>query len=101
MVIKVTTRSDTQSGGWMLLELLAIVVQTLEDDAILRLSSCASASNSAADRPSSLGIFGTMYQLQGQGGKPQLLSANAGDARVILARGGKGLQLSEDHTPDV
>ena len=34
-------------------------------------------------------------------GKRRLLSANAGDARVILARGGKGLQLSEDHTPDV
>jgi protein phosphatase 1K len=39
--------------------------------------------------------------IKGQGGKPQLLSANAGDARVILARGGKGVQLSEDHTPDV
>jgi serine/threonine protein phosphatase PrpC len=41
------------------------------------------------------------YTLQSKDGKPRLLSANAGDARVILARGGKGLQLSEDHTPDV
>ena len=46
-------------------------------------------------------IWDMVYNVQGQGGKPQLMSANAGDARVILARGGKGLQLSEDHTPDV
>ena len=39
--------------------------------------------------------------LQGKGGKRQLLSANAGDARVILARGSDGVQLSEDHVPDV
>ncbi len=38
---------------------------------------------------------------QGKNGKRRLLSANAGDARVILARGNRGIQLSEDHTPDV
>ena len=37
---------------------------------------------------------------QGKDGKRQLLSANVGDARVILARGTDGLQLSEDHVPD-
>lgn len=63
------------------------------DDAVQQPSICSRAGNAAADM--------TDYKLQGQGGKPQLLSANAGDARVILARGGKGMQLSEDHTPDV
>jgi protein phosphatase 1K len=29
-----------------------------------------------------------------------LLSANAGDARTVLGRGGKAVQLSEDHVPD-
>lgn len=38
---------------------------------------------------------------EGKDGKRRLLSANAGDARVILARGSKGIQLSADHTPDV
>lgn len=33
-------------------------------------------------------------------GKVQLLAANAGDARVILVRGGKAVQLTEDHIPD-
>ncbi len=33
-------------------------------------------------------------------GKPMLLTANAGDARVLLARGGTALQLTEDHVPD-
>ncbi len=39
-------------------------------------------------------------EAQGKDGKRQLLSANVGDARVILARGTDGLQLSEDHVPD-
>lgn len=34
------------------------------------------------------------------GGKRQVLSANVGDARVILVRGSDGIQLSEDHVPD-
>ena len=38
--------------------------------------------------------------LQGKDGKLKLLSANAGDARVILARGNNALQLSVDHVPD-
>lgn len=44
---------------------------------------------------------GQVSAWQGKDGKKRLLSANAGDARVILARGSKGIQLSEDHTPDV
>lgn len=31
---------------------------------------------------------------------PKLLSANVGDARVLLSRGGKVKQLSTDHVPD-
>lgn len=31
---------------------------------------------------------------------PKLLSANVGDARVLLSRGGKVVQLSTDHVPD-
>lgn len=38
---------------------------------------------------------------KGKGGKRQLLSANVGDARVILVRGSDGKQLSVDHVPDV
>ena len=34
-------------------------------------------------------------------GKVQLLAANAGDARVILARKGKAIQLTTDHVPDM
>lgn len=34
-------------------------------------------------------------------GKMQLLAANAGDARVLLARKGKAVQLTEDHVPDM
>jgi serine/threonine protein phosphatase PrpC len=37
---------------------------------------------------------------QGKDGKPKLLTANAGDARIILSRGGKAIQLTEDHVPD-
>lgn len=33
-------------------------------------------------------------------GKPLILSANAGDARILLGRAGKPVQLSEDHVPD-
>ncbi|GAB4821446.1 hypothetical protein N2152v2_008492 [Parachlorella kessleri] len=33
-------------------------------------------------------------------GKPILLTANAGDARVLLARNGRAVQLTEDHVPD-
>jgi len=33
-------------------------------------------------------------------GKQMLLSANIGDARIVLARGGKPVQLTVDHTPD-
>lgn len=33
-------------------------------------------------------------------GKYKLLSANVGDARIILVRGGKAVQLTEDHVPD-
>ena len=38
--------------------------------------------------------------MQGKGGAKKVLAANAGDARVILARKGKAVQLSEDHVPD-
>lgn len=34
-------------------------------------------------------------------GKASLLTANAGDARVVLARKGKAVQLTEDHVPDM
>lgn len=34
-------------------------------------------------------------------GKSTLLAANAGDARVVLARKGKAVQLTEDHVPDM
>lgn len=34
-------------------------------------------------------------------GKPNLLAANAGDARVVVARKGKAVQLTEDHVPDM
>ena len=33
-------------------------------------------------------------------GKRQLLAANVGDARVLLARRGKAVQLTIDHVPD-
>ncbi|KAK9828457.1 hypothetical protein WJX72_000107 [[Myrmecia] bisecta] len=36
----------------------------------------------------------------GSDGKMKLLSANVGDARVVLARGRQAVQLSEDHVPD-
>jgi len=32
--------------------------------------------------------------------KKRLVVANAGDSRSVLCRGGKALQLSEDHKPD-
>jgi protein phosphatase 1K len=38
--------------------------------------------------------------VKGKTGEPALLAANAGDARVILGRGGKALQLTVDHVPD-
>ena len=47
----------------------------------------------------STGAVAVMYQ--DRGGKMQLLTANAGDARVILARKGKAEQLTEDHVPDM
>lgn len=34
-------------------------------------------------------------------GKANLLAANAGDARVVVARKGKAVQLTEDHVPDM
>ncbi|KAI5076113.1 hypothetical protein GOP47_0008178 [Adiantum capillus-veneris] len=34
-------------------------------------------------------------------GKQQLIAANVGDARVVLSRGSKALQLSFDHKPNV
>lgn len=34
-------------------------------------------------------------------GRKQLLAANAGDARVVLARNGKAVQLTTDHVPDM
>ncbi|KXZ50219.1 hypothetical protein GPECTOR_17g856 [Gonium pectorale] len=33
-------------------------------------------------------------------GATQLLTANVGDARVVLVRGGEAVQLTEDHVPD-
>ena len=38
--------------------------------------------------------------LQDGRGRRQLLAANVGDARVLLARRGKALQLTTDHVPD-
>lgn len=38
-----------------------------------------------------------LYQ---DGQKRTLLTANAGDARVLLVQGGKSVQLTEDHVPD-
>lgn len=38
---------------------------------------------------------------QDASGKAKLLAANAGDARVVLARKGKAMQLTEDHVPDM
>jgi len=35
-----------------------------------------------------------------QGGKPCLATANVGDARILLVRDGKAVQLSVDHVPD-
>lgn len=34
-------------------------------------------------------------------GTTSLVTANVGDARILLVRGGKPVQLSEDHVPDV
>lgn len=45
------------------------------------------------------GAVAVMYQ--DKSNKLQLLTANAGDARVILARKGKAVQLTEDHVPDM
>ncbi|KAL3161417.1 hypothetical protein ABBQ32_010307 [Trebouxia sp. C0010 RCD-2024] len=45
------------------------------------------------------GAVAVVYQ--GGDGKVNLLAANAGDARVVLARKGKAVQLSEDHVPDM
>lgn len=45
------------------------------------------------------GAVAVMYQ--DRSGRTQLLAANAGDARVILARKGKAVQLTEDHVPDM
>ncbi len=36
----------------------------------------------------------------GKDGGAKLLAANVGDARVLLNRGGKIVQLTEDHVPD-
>lgn len=36
----------------------------------------------------------------GADGATQLLTSNIGDARILLIRGGKPVQLSEDHVPD-
>ena len=33
-------------------------------------------------------------------GRPKLVAANVGDARVLLARGNRTMQLTEDHVPD-
>jgi protein phosphatase 1K len=33
-------------------------------------------------------------------GRSQLLTANSGDARILLLRGGQAVQLTEDHVPD-
>eukprot|EP00793_Prasinoderma_coloniale_P002883 PRCOL_00002365-RA len=35
-----------------------------------------------------------------EGGEAKLASTNVGDSRVLLVRGGKAVQLSEDHVPD-
>jgi hypothetical protein len=37
---------------------------------------------------------------QNADGTTQLLTSNVGDARILLIRGGKAIQLSEDHVPD-
>ena len=36
----------------------------------------------------------------GERGTTQLLAANVGDARVLLCRRGKAVQLTVDHVPD-
>ena len=36
----------------------------------------------------------------GERGATQLLAANVGDARVLLCRRGKAVQLTVDHVPD-
>ena len=41
-----------------------------------------------------------MCDAQTEGGKHALLTANVGDARIVLARGGEPLQLTVDHVPD-
>lgn len=35
-----------------------------------------------------------------EGGATKLLAANVGDARVVLSRKGKAVQLTTDHVPD-
>ena len=34
-----------------------------------------------------------------QNGTSKLLTANSGDARILLVRGGQAIQLTEDHVP--
>jgi hypothetical protein len=38
--------------------------------------------------------------LQDASGATQLLTSNVGDARILLVRGGKAVQLTVDHVPD-
>lgn len=50
---------------------------------------------------SKCGATGAVVLLyKGANGKRMLMSANAGDARVLLGRGATAVQLSEDHVPD-
>ena len=45
----------------------------------------------------STAVIATLFE---QGGKPTLATANVGDARILLVRDGKAVQLSVDHVPD-
>ena len=47
------------------------------------------------------GATAAVAMLLNQGEKTYLLVANAGDARVLLARENEMLQLTEDHVPDM
>ena len=45
----------------------------------------------------STGVVAVAFQ---DGGKTKLLAANVGDARAVLSRKGKAMQLTVDHVPD-
>lgn len=78
---------------------LAMDMQHVNVQPLLPLCCCAGERGIGGSKCGATAVNAVLFS--GQGGSTQLATANVGDARIILIRGGKAVLLTEEHVPDL